>query len=263
MGNQQEKQRVLPFKKITNFRDLGGYLAADGRSVRWGRLFRSGHLAGMTRKDQALFNSLGLRLVVDFRSVAEREHQPDKLPKDAHLKMMQLSILDEGNATMNREIRWRIEKKEYRDFDVRDLMRDAYRQFSTDFTSEYRQFFHALLGADGEPVLWHCTAGKDRTGYAAAVLLQLLGVDWETIMQDYLLSKAHVSVQNKQIMLLRLLKGKQAVSLVKPLLTVQEDWLEAAFQAIQTHWGDFNAYLQNGLELTSADIAQLKSVYLE
>lgn len=253
-----EYRRVLNFQRVANFRDLGGYPTTDGRTVRWGALYRSGHLAKMTRRDLEKFAALRIDTVIDLRSEYERNREPNRLPKQNPPKVLELSILDEANAIMNKEIRQRIETREYDDLDSRELMSAAYRQFAVDFLPEFRQVVHTVLEADGRPVLWHCTAGKDRTGFAAAVLLRLLGVSPEIAMQDYMLSKQYVDRRKGQLLLLRLLKGRQAVDLIRPLLFVQEDWLAGSFEVVESEWGSFERYAAEGLELTADDIARLK-----
>ena len=255
-------KRVLPFRKIRNFRDLGGYPAEDGRIVRWGALYRSGHLGKMTRKDRKKFEAMQIDTVIDLRSEYERNHRPNRLPGNNSPEVLELSILDEANALMNKEIRSRISARKYDELDSAALMRNAYRQFAVEFLAEFRQVVHTVLQAKGKPVLWHCSAGKDRTGFAAAILLRLLGVSKEIVMEDYLLSNRHVDLRKGQMILLRLLKGQGAVDLVRPLLTVRADWLEASFQAVMDQWGTFEQYAAEGLDLSAGDIEQLKGYLL-
>jgi protein-tyrosine phosphatase len=259
----REENRLIPFQKVTNFRDLGGYQAADGRTVRWGVLYRSGNLAKLSRQDQEVFGALKIDTLVDFRSVYERERDPTGLAEEIRPIVLELPVMDEANEVMRKEIRSRIENKKYDDLDSSTLMLAAYRQFALDFLEEYRQFFQAVLAADGKPVLWHCTAGKDRTGFAAAVLLKLLGVDWDIIMADYLLSNDYVDQRRGQMLVLRLMRGRGAVNLIRPLLTVHASWLEGAFEVIEEEWGSFERYLEEGLGLDEDDITQLKKQLLE
>lgn len=255
-------KRFLKFRKIRNFRDLGGYPAEDGRTVRWGSLYRSGHLGKLSRKDRKKFEALQIDTVIDLRSEEERNHKPNRLPEENSPDLLELSILDEANALMNKEIRSRIYARKYDELDSAALMRNAYSQFAVEFLEEFRQVVQTILAAEGKPVLWHCSAGKDRTGFAAAILLRLLGVSEEIVMEDYLLSNKYVDLRRGQMILLRLLRGQGAVDLVRPLLTVRADWLEASFQAVLDTWGTFEQYAAEGLNLSSGDINQLKSYLL-
>ena len=143
-------------------------------------------------------------------------------------------------------------------------MEQANRQFANEFTPQFRQFIHEVLDANGAPVLWHCTAGKDRTGFAAAILLRILGVPQDIVMQDYMASKALALESRKnQIRMLRLFKGDETADKIAVLLGVEQSWLEAAFAQIDATWGSFDNYVAQGLQLSPADIGRLKENLLE
>ena len=138
-----------------------------------------------------------------------------------------------------------------------------YRQLGADFHDSYRQFFQALLEAAGRPVLWHCSAGKDRTGFAAALTLRLLGVDDQIMMGDYLLSQDQVDINRRQMLTLGLMRGPRAARFVRRMHDVDQNWLETAFQTVDQTWGDFNQYVKKALGLRFSDINQLREYYLE
>ena len=138
-----------------------------------------------------------------------------------------------------------------------------YHQLCTVFHDTYRQFFQALLESVGKPVLWHCSAGKDRTGFAAALLLRLLGVDDQTVMQDYLLSQEYVEIRRRLILKIGLLRGPRAARFIRRLNDVDASWLETAFQSVDDTWGHFNQYAKEALGLSFGDINQLREYYLE
>ena len=254
--------RVLPFKKIANFRDLGGYPTLDGRETRWGILYRSGQLDRMNTGDMKRFEQLGIHTLIDFRSRDEMSKYPDRLPSNHGLQVLELPILDEANDHMEKEIRHRISKRKFSGFDPGERMKLAYRQFAGEFTAEFRRFIQAVLKAEGQPVLWHCVAGKDRTGFAAMILLRILGVREEIINQDYMLSSLHVDRRSGSIFLLSLLYGRKAAALVKPFLDVRLDWIQTASRAIEENWGNFETYVQDGLGLTENDISLLQEFIL-
>jgi len=253
--------RVLPFKGASNFRDLGGYANTEGRSIRWGKLYRSGHLAKLRNGDLRRLERLQIHTLIDFRSRMERERDPDRLPSGHHIRLLELPVLDKGN-TMLQEIRRRLTRSDFVGFDPDARMAEAYRQFATTFVEQYRQFAHALLDADGAPVLWHCTAGKDRAGFAAALTLRLLGVPPAVVMQDYLLSGSYLSPSRTLLLLIRLTRGAQASRSIRALMEVREHWMLGAFQAIDEHWGNFERYVREGLALSRADVAQLRQALL-
>lgn len=256
--------RLLNFEGIANFRDLGGYPAADGRRVRWGALYRSGTLHQATRADVEAVAELDINRLIDLRSAAEKEEEPDRLPEPPRFQVVELPILDDGNNAMVGEIMERIENGDFEGFDPHALMLEANRQFATQFTPQYQQFIRNIIQADGAPVLWHCSAGKDRAGFAAAILLRLLGVSQEIVMQDYLASKQHaLAARESQLRLLGLFKGDEAASQLAVLMGVEEAWLAAGFAAIDEHWGGFDNYVREGLGLSAADVENLRNTLLE
>jgi protein-tyrosine phosphatase len=262
-AEQRAAHRLLNFEGIPNFRDLGGYPAEDGREVKWGVLYRAATLAESSNGDLQGLQQLNLKTLIDFRSAVEKEEEPNHLPEPAGFDVVEIPTLDDGNEAMVKEITERIESGDFDGFDPNGLMLEANRQFASTFTPQYRQFMQTVLQADGEPVAWHCTAGKDRTGFASAILLRILGVPQDVIMQDYMASRENaLEARESQLMLLRLLKGDEAADKLSVMLGVEEAWLQAAFEQIDATWGGFDNYVRDGLQLTDTDIAKLKAMLL-
>lgn len=252
--------RHLDFEGIDNFRDLGGYPTESGATVKWGVLYRSGMLANASRADLAGLERLGLRYLIDFRSALEKEEEPDRLPAAHAFSVVEIPTLDGGENTVATDILRRIEEGDFADFDPNALMLDANRAFATDFLPEYTEFFKTVLAADGAPILWHCTAGKDRAGFAAAALLRLLGVPQDVIVRDYMLSKEHsLASRRNELRLLRIFKGDEAADKLEVIMGVEEAWIEAAFTTIDERWGSFDNYVREGLGLIEEDIARLRT----
>ncbi len=263
-AEERSAHRLLNFEGIPNFRDLGGYPAADGRAVKWGKLYRSGHLATASNADLAGLAALQLASFIDFRSGAEKTEEPNRLPDPASFALVEIPVLDEGNRNLFNEISTRIEEGTMGDFDPDLTMIEANRQFADEFTPQFRQFVDTVLEADGAPVLWHCTAGKDRTGFAAAVLLRILGVPQDIIMQDYLASSAPaLESRSKELLMLRLFESEETADKIAVMLGVEPAWLEAAFEQIDTTWGSFDNYVAEGLQLSAADVQRLRANLLE
>ena len=256
---QRSEHRVLNFEGIDNFRDMGGYTTLDGRQVKWGVLYRSGNLAHASRADLKGLAALELATLIDFRSGMEKEEEPNILPEPPSFVVVEIPTLDGGDLTVAEEIMQRIEDGNFEDFDPNAVMLEANRAFATVFTPQFSEFVHTVADANGAPVMWHCTAGKDRTGFAAAFLLRILGVDDDVIMADYMESKAHSLASRKtELSLLRLFKGDEAADKLAILMGVEEAWLEAAFDAIDERWGSFDTYVSEGLELSPEQIGQLR-----
>jgi len=262
-AQQREAHRLLNFEGIDNFRDLGGYTTTDGQQVKWGVLYRAATLAESSKADLHGLAQLKLVTLIDFRSAAEKEKEPNHLPDPTGFKVVEIPTLDEGNKAMVGEIMARIESGNFDGFDPDALMLEANRQFASTFTPQFRQFVHSVLEANGAPIVWHCSAGKDRTGFAAAILLRMLGVPQDVVMEDYMASRGHaLDARGSQLLLLRVFKGDEAADKLAVLLSVEEAWLNAAFAQIDASWGSFDNYVREGLGLTEADIAQLKATLL-
>jgi protein-tyrosine phosphatase len=261
---QRSAHRVLNFEGISNFRDLGGYRASDGRTVKWGRLYRSGNLAEASKADLAGLQTLGLTTFIDFRSGVEKTEEPNRLPEAPGFTVVDIPVLDEGNKNLFGEISERIETDNFDGFDPGQVMEQANRQFAEEFTPQFRQFVHAVLDADGTPVLWHCTAGKDRTGFAAAILLRILGVPQDTVVADYMASRQPaLEARQDQLLMLRVFKGEDVAEKIAVLLGVEQQWLEAGFEEIDETWGSFDNYVSSGLQLSATDIQRLRDTLLE
>jgi protein-tyrosine phosphatase len=259
-ADQRDAHRLLNFEGIANFRDLGGYPTDDGRQVKWGVLYRAGTLAESSNADLQSLQKLNIDTLIDFRSASEKEAEPNRLPEPTTIKVVEIPTLDDGNQAMVEEIMGRIERSDFDGFDPNELMLEGNRQFASTFTPQFRQFIHTVVEANGAPVVWHCSAGKDRTGFASAILLRILGVPQDVVMQDYMASKENaLDARRSQIMLLRLFKGDEAADKLSVMLGVDQAWLQAAFEQIDDTWGSFDNYVHSGLELSDADIAQLKA----
>ena len=256
------RDRRLPFSGARNFRDLGGYGTTDGRTVRWGMLYRSDGLNELTDKDLELLSELSLDRIVDFRTELESGHKPDRLPAEKSPRLVKLPIEDSSTKVWH-ESQSDMTKK-LRSIDAGEYMVKTYQELATQFTPEMKKFVQEVTSAQGRPVLFHCMAGKDRTGFAAAILLRMLGVPQETIMEDYLLTNEYLLFHFKwRLFLVRLLRGKRFVEKVKGFMAADPSYLSAAFDSIDREYGSFENYVQNGLGLTENDVKRMKGLYLE
>ncbi|MEP5569840.1 MAG: tyrosine-protein phosphatase [Halioglobus sp.] len=263
-ADQREAHRLLNFEGIDNFRDLGGYATSDGKTVKWGKLFRSANFSETSRADQKVLDSLALKSLVDFRSAAEKEEEPNQLPKSPPFEVIEIPTMDGGDNSVGEEIMARFKSGDFADFDPDRFMIDANRQFTSTFTPQFSEFMQIVLDAQGQPIVWHCSAGKDRTGFAAAILLRILGVPQDVVMQDYMLSREYsLAARKKELMLVRVLQGEEAADKIAVLLGVEEAWLEAAFEAIDEQYGSFDNYVHQALGLDETDIAHLRDTLLE
>lgn len=255
------KQRRLPFSGAKNFRDLGGYQTKSGRTVRWGSLYRSDSLHKLTAADLRYLSALCLDRVVDLRSTPETNRDPDRLPEELTSRFVHIPILDSSTGLFHNS------RDEFLKIiptvDGARSMIDTNIELATRFTPEIRQFLDILCSSNG-PVLFHCAAGKDRTGFTAAIILRLLGVAQDVVMEDYLLTNQYFfSAYRWSLGLMRVLRGRRFAETVRNFMIAQPGYLGSAFTAMEEKYGSFEGYVSDGLGLTAADIAHLQSMYLE
>jgi protein-tyrosine phosphatase len=260
---QRLQWRHLPLAGAPNFRDLGGYRSADGRSVRWGLVYRSDALDKLSDADQAYLRRLGLRRVVDFRAADEVEDAPDRLAPPLAGEVVHLPIAFAGLNV--RQFTRRIMHGDTAGLHFDTLLVDANVAMVRQFSPVFRDWLHSLVADGATPQVFHCTAGKDRTGFAAAVLLLSLGVPRDTVMQDYLASNDYLRARNARSMrMMRLFSLFRAdPDSVRPLMMVEPRYLDAAFAAMIQDYGSIDAYLQQALGVDAALREQLRQRFLE
>jgi len=233
----------------SNFRDLGGYRNANGQSVRRGRVFRSDHLAGLTTEDLARVEALGIAHSLDFRGVAEYTATPYAIPGVQRVALtIEPTVIARMQALVAQGIVPTTEE-------TVELMRETYRDFVNRNADTFGRFLKHLL-EQPSPQVFHCTAGKDRTGFAAALLLSALGVDRATIEHDYLLTNQLYKRDAR-------LEGKGPAHVMKVLWQVQPEFLHAAFEAVDAQHGGMAHYLNGAIGLSPQELAELKRMLLE
>jgi protein-tyrosine phosphatase len=259
----------LGLVNATNARDLGGHVTADGREVRRGRLFRANALHRLTGADLAALGALRLATVIDFRHPHEVELVgADRLPDPPPRRVVSLPLFDPEhdvfttvNAVLNGGA---ASAARLRDGGSVAAMHELYRWFVE--APVARQVFGAALRliADEEalPLLFHCTAGKDRTGWLATLVLGALGVDRAAATEDYLLTNELNAAGTAHV--LATIAGRvDDPGLLMPLLQARREYLDEAYDAAQRHYGGIEGYLTGGLGLEPAVLDQLRANLLE
>lgn len=252
-------ERLLPLEGAHNFRDLGGYETREGGRVAWGQLYRSDHLAGLTPADLDYIETLGIRLIVDFRGAEEIGEQPNRVPSANPPRQINPAIL--GTALQPGQIRNAIMTGNPEGLDFRTLLREGNRTMATRAFGQFRVLFEHLEHEDHVPLLFHCTAGKDRTGLAAALILIALGVPEELAMEDYLLTAlyTHDTVE-ASLATMRIRQGF-AIDLdeVRPMMSVRREYLQSAFDGIQQEFGGFDRYIEQALGISKPRLEALRT----
>jgi protein-tyrosine phosphatase len=243
----------IALERASNLRDLGGWPTQDGRRVRRGLIYRAPALLGLSAADRAVVAALGIRVAVDFRGEQERANNPvvlagvvaDPQPIEPSVGAGLRDIVLTGQASGHVSAQ-----------DMMDLLTQAYRAYALSCMPRYRALFAHLLRDESVPLLFHCSAGKDRTGFGAALLLTALGVAWEHVLADYLATN-------------RLWRREIARNFDLPgpvkdtLLSVHEALLVSAFDAARGAYGTMDAYLAEGIGVDASARAALADRFLE
>lgn len=245
--------RHIALPGTTNFRDLGGYAGHAGRPVRWRVLFRSDHLAGLTPESLQTLKTLGVQRSADFRGAYERANDAyawdglttHALSVEPTVVQKALALVHSGGSLTAQ--------------DTVALMQETYRHFVRDNTAQFAQLFQLLLEQDA-PTVFHCTAGKDRTGWAAVLILEALGVARSDIEADYLLTNRYY--QRPAAMASR---AAQAVpqEILDVLWRVQPAFLASAYEMVEANYGGMPSYLREAMALDEAALAELRGRYLQ
>ncbi|AUH67166.1 MULTISPECIES: tyrosine-protein phosphatase [Gordonia] len=262
-----------PFPVLPNLRDLGGWVGVDGRPVRHGMLFRSTDFRSIVHDSSAVAEiaaTLGLRTVYDLRSAGETEAMPDPVWADVaevHLDVLAdaqtavpanlATVLTDpaGVAEINRVLE---------SGGAISTMAGTYRQMITLDSAKtgYRRFYEGLLGEDRSPALFHCTTGKDRTGWASASFLSLMGVARDDVFSDYLLTNDRLVPALAPVFEKFTAAGGDADAL-RQVLGVRPEYLEAAFDEVDRVHGGMEAYFAEALGIDSAAQSELRERFLE
>jgi protein-tyrosine phosphatase len=253
--------RVVPLGGGINFRDLGGYLNEDGRRVKWRKILRCGHLANLTDQDLDTLEQIGVSKIHDFRRQEEQQQSPSAAVRadfvdDYHISIGDISrfweFLFEGELTTESS---------------HELVVNSYRSCIKVVIPAFSRFMREIIDNADNTSVFHCSAGKDRTGMAAALILSALDVPRETIIEDYMLTRKHYDSSR----LVDIIEGHLRDAKVEnwerdwltPYVSVHEDNIVAFLDAIDEHYGSMRCYLMTALNLSEADLEFMKQHFLD
>ncbi|MGC4252324.1 MAG: tyrosine-protein phosphatase [Sphingobium sp.] len=247
------------FPNAPNLRDLGGYETADGGKIRPGLVYRSDQIDRLSNKEVQRLASLGIAIVVDLRTMSERSREPDRLPPDASYVVA--DVMADAPEGVDGDMMATLTRAIAAGGAVRRL-EEANRAFvsSPAARQAYALLLRQVIAANGRPLLFHCTAGKDRTGWAAALLFTIAGVPREEVFRDYLASTDLLAAKNRQTLASLEKHGLNARERAEldALLTVRRSFLAAAFAEVEHRYGSFDRYLQEGLALDLGEVEKLR-----
>ena len=257
----------LGIASIPNLRDLGGYETSDGRTVRRGLLYRSNQLSGISPEDMQKLAMLELKGAYDLRTATEREIRPEELPPG--VDYIVVDVLADSPAAGPAQLEKlmadpAVANVELGGGKVEASFQDSYREFVSlpSAQREFGKMFVALGDGQNLPALFHCTTGKDRTGWAAAAFMTLLGVPRETVYEDYLRSNDYI-LPAYQGAIDAFVQAGGEEEIPKAILGVKKEYLDAAFNEMESTYGSIEQYFADALGIDSAQQQAMRDRYLE
>jgi len=242
---------VVALEGGSNFRDVGGHRTGDGRLVKRGAVFRSAHLGNLTEADRKAIGKLGVRTIVDLRGVNEAAETPHRIEGTgaaivgAHIE-----------PGVGEKIRKAVETGTATPELMAGFLTEHYRDYPRRCTPGFRKLFSVLSDGNLRPIVFHCTAGKDRTGFAAALLLTLLGVHWDDVMEDYLRTN---SLWTGHIGRYPELDAATRAAIIE----ARAPYLDAAFAVLRAEFGDPESFAEKALGLDASGRRRLQVDLLE
>ena len=243
--------RLIALEGATNFRDLGGYEALDGRRVRWRRLFRADGLHALTPSDRRTLAGLGIEQALDLRYGPERAGEPARLPES--VASVHIGLADKPAKSLLETLKvGGVPSAEV----ARTWLRESYAGYPDKYAPACRAILSRLIAEGAPPLLFHCTAGKDRTGFAAAVVLEALGVPRETVMEDYLLTNRHWDRGGREP------EGLPR-EIYEPVFAAREEYLAASWETLDREHGGLEGWLDGAVGFGAGERERLRAVLLE
>ncbi len=250
---------------VENFRDMGGYRTAEGKAVRWGRFFRGGPLYGLNGHQTAALSRLGIKRVVDYRTKLEAGRAPDECPEGAdRLHLPAVPSVKRFQDFTDRDMltHLRLVNTEEAAAEQFLLFKELYTAlpFGTD---AFRQMLLSLDSEGGVPLYQHCSAGKDRTGVGSVLLLLALGVDEETAVRDYLLSRDFRAEANRRKVQEMTAAGisREAAALLQRMMNVSEELIFSALHAIREKYPSYEAFFEKEYGFGGDTLSRWRQMY--
>lgn len=244
--------RYISIKKTTNFRDIGGLKTTENKTVKWNLIYRSDNLSQLKKNEFEKFDALQIKTVIDLRTEAEIAQKEDNLPENTEYLPMPI-LNDQGDLMA--QMKGKVLRGEIKEAQSKALMEEFYKKCVTENIPLLKEIILKVSTSDS-PILYHCSAGKDRTGIVTALLLSILKVDRETIMNEYLLSNYYRNAKVKSTIqkakLLKVLRPKLNTTVILNFMAVDSDYLNAIFNTIDQKYGGMDSFISNELGIDNS-----------
>lgn len=257
-----DKRRVLPVAGGYNFRDIGGYTAADGRKIKWGKAFRTANMASLSSEDLGYLTQRQVDTIIDFRTPVEVKNDPDRVPN--HAIDLNIPAMDFDRTESTADYSQLSREYQQKDSGYLSMINNYEHLISDEYSNRaYHEFFKLLL-KEKQTIVFHCTAGKDRTGVASMLLMDLLEISEAQIKHDYLITdRLSTEIVGGKINHMKQEGASSAeIDNIHSLWTVNIDYLQRSIDTVKRLSGDPITYLHDYLQLKNEDIEALRAKYL-
>ena len=255
-------ERKLIINDLDNFRDLGGLKTQDDRYVNWGRFYRSDALNVLLSSEFNYIDGLDIKRVFDLRSDFEIKSAQDNLPKN--IAYEHFPIFADNDSGMLQGLQEKMSKGSLTKADAEQLLMDTYKSFANEDAIKFNKLLHEIFIEYDYPSVFHCTAGKDRTGFTAAMILSILNVDRKTILEEYEMTNFYTQSKIEDLMknVSKLGYGdKIEPAAIEAIMSVNKKYLEASFKIIDSKYGGIDAFIKNQLGFSDEERSELIQKY--
>ena len=247
-SNELPNERVIHLDGTANTRDIGGYLTNDLRTLRWGQIIRSENLSRLTANDFQKLEEIGVKTVIDLRTDKEHDRAPTVWQGDNPPQFFHFPVGDSNSDWFN-ATRKMMKRNKFTEEQSSKLMAEGYRMIVEEGPPSYEKVMEVVLDQSNWPILIHCNAGKDRAGVAVTLIMEALGVDRETIMDEFLLTNEIARIEEKSVLLSKQSKKQRrngrgpSASAWFPIIGVQPEMLETFYASVDEQYGSMDAFL--------------------